>query len=89
MSAIVTQVAYLRTDHHPDHARRFGPKERRHPSICTPCPACGVLFVAGDYTTLIVLGPGKDEEARRKCREGRYYNAVALEVHYACATGEQ
>jgi hypothetical protein len=33
------------------------------------------------------LGPGGDEEYREKCREGRPYNCVGVEVHYACATG--
>lgn len=53
-----------------------------------PCPACGKHFREGDFTALIALGPGDSEEARQKCRENRPFNAVALEVHWACATGE-
>lgn len=52
------------------------------------CPACREPFREGDYTTLVALGPGGDSEARERAREGRPYNAVALEVHWACCTGE-
>lgn len=69
--------------------RRFGPKPADDPSIGTPCPACGIAFAIGDYTTLVALGPGADPESRERAREGRVYNAVALQVHYACATGEE
>ena len=69
--------------------RRFGPKEALHPSIGTLCPACHQPFKKGDFTTLISLGPGEDKEARKRISQGRPYNAVALEVHWACATGEE
>lgn len=67
--------------------RRFGPKSPDHPTVGRECPACKVAFEPGDWTTLVVLGPGADEEARDRAREHRAYNAFALEVHYACATG--
>jgi hypothetical protein len=70
-----------------DDLRRFGPKTLDHPSIGKECPACHVAFKAGDYTTLIALGPGDDPREQKRHREGRPYNAVAQEVHYACATG--
>jgi hypothetical protein len=41
----------------------------------------------GEYSALVPLGPGDDEEAQAKCLEGRYYNAVAVEIHWACAGG--
>jgi hypothetical protein len=69
--------------------RRFGPKAHDHPSIGQDCPACRDPFKAGDYTALIALGPGGDLEAREKARTGRVYNAVAVEVHWACATGDE
>ena len=69
--------------------RKCGPKTTDHPSVGNPCPACHEPFAAGDYTTLIVLGPGSDPEARERAREGRVYNAVATEVHWVCATGEE
>jgi hypothetical protein len=68
--------------------RMFGPKSADHPSVGAECPACGVPFREGDYTTLIPLGPGDSEEERRKCLSGRPYCAVCVEVHWACATGE-
>lgn len=67
--------------------RKFGPKAADHPSVGETCPACHKPFKEGDYTTLIALGPGNDEGARERCKEGRPYNAVAVEVHYACAAG--
>ena len=71
-----------------DH-RKFGPKDQDDPSIGEICPACRVAFVEGDFTTLVALGPGSDPESRQRARQGRAYNAIALQVHYACATGEE
>lgn len=65
--------------------RVFGPKPPNHPSVGEPCPACHVPFKAGDMTTLVALGPGNDPEQRQKAREGRVYNAVAVEIHALCA----
>lgn len=73
----------------PAGSRVFGPRPSTDDDTYPPCPACGDWFVAGDYTTLIVLGPGDDPEYRQRCREGRVYNAVAIEVHAACATGDE
>lgn len=68
--------------------RKFGPKTAADALRTSElCPACKRSFVAGDYTTLISLGPGNDEEEQKKCREGRAYNAVAVEVHWNCAGG--
>jgi len=72
-----------------DDLNKFGPKAGDHPSIGQECLACHIPFKEGDYTTLIPLGPGADKEAQEKCREGCPYNAIAVEVHYSCATGEQ
>lgn len=69
--------------------RAFGPKRPDHPGIGRPCPACTVSFVAGDYTTLVALGPGDDPEARARAVAGRAYNAVAVEVHFACVFGRE
>lgn len=67
--------------------RKFGPKTYDDPSIGQKCPACDKVFNAGDYTTLVSLGPGDDPEEQRRAREGRPYNAVAVEVHWDCAGG--
>lgn len=67
--------------------RRFGPKHEDHPSVGKKCPACNAFFVAGDFTTIVPLGPGNDPEERERAATGKPYNAIGLEVHYACATG--
>ena len=67
--------------------RKFGPKKSDHPSIGECCLACKMPFKEGDYTTLVSLGPGDDKESMERAREGRAYNAVAVEVHYSCNTG--
>ena len=66
-------------------SRVFGPKKADHPGIGVECPACHVPFKEGDFTTLVTLGPGDDPEAQERAAQGRPYNAVALEVHAACA----
>ena len=67
--------------------RRFGPKAANHPSIGTTCPACNKPFAEGDFTTLVPLGPGDDSDEQAKALANHPYNAVAVEVHFACAGG--
>lgn len=69
--------------------RQFGPKtpESAAASLNRPCRACNVPFVAGDFTALVLLGPGDDPDAQKAMAEGRAYNGVAIEVHWSCATG--
>jgi hypothetical protein len=73
-------------------SRVFGPKSADMAAEDTKagrtCPGCQKPFGEGDYTTLVAIGPGDDEEAQARAREGRPYNAVAVEVHAACA-GEE
>jgi len=71
-----------------DFSRKIGPKTADHPSVGKPCPVCQEPFAAGDWTVLVPLGPGNDPEEQAKARAGRFYIAVAIEVHWACATGE-
>lgn len=73
-----------------EKVRAFGPRladdgDRLRSTL--PCMACRLPFKPGDWTTLVALGPGDDDEAQEKARAGRWFNAVALEVHLACATG--
>lgn len=70
-----------------EHVRVFGPKTETDPSVGKKCPACKKRFRVGDYTALVALGPGASAENRQRAREGRPYNAIAVQVHYACATG--
>lgn len=52
------------------------------------CPGCDGEFKAGQYVTLMSVGPGDDEIEREHAREGLPYTGVAIPVHWACATGE-
>lgn len=65
--------------------RKYGPKSKDHPSIGESCPACRRPFKEGDYTTIVPVGPGDDEESRERCAQGRPYNAVGIEVHWLCS----
>lgn len=65
--------------------RKFGPKPADHPSVGEPCAACKKPFQQGDYTTLVRLGPGDDDEARQLCKKGSFYNSVSVEIHWACS----
>lgn len=68
-------------------SRRFGPKPPESVDG-RECPACHEAFAAGEYTCLVTLGPGADEDARLRRDQNRPYNAVALEVHWDCASAE-
>lgn len=69
--------------------RRMGPLKENHPLVKDQCHACQRPFEVGQYVTLVPLGPGENAEARRKAREGKHFNAIAVPVHWACATGEE
>lgn len=86
-----TSLTYVRHRAGEDLIRRdrqFGPKQKGHPSIGMACPLCCRAFVAGDTTTLLPLGPAPgDLEQVARAREGRYYTATAVEIHWTCAGG--
>lgn len=65
--------------------RRFGPKTKDHPSCGEICFVCKKPMLEGEYTTLVPLGPGEDEDSRQRAAEGRAYNTVAIEVHWECS----
>lgn len=71
----------------PEPLRMFGPRSANQPNT-RPCPACGNQFQAGDYTTIIPLGPGPDPEEQARAVTGRPYTAVGIEAHWVCATGQ-
>jgi hypothetical protein len=72
--------------------QKFAPLSVDHPLVNdatgTNCPGCNQRFRAMDVITRVAIGPGDNEEARRLCREGSFYEAVGIPVHWACATGE-
>lgn len=67
---------------------KIGPKDVRHPTVGGSCLLCQENFKAGDYTTILPLGPGADRESRLLCKAGEPYEGIGVEVHYICATGE-
>jgi hypothetical protein len=54
-----------------------------------PCAACGSDLAAGDMVAPVVLGPGGDPAARSNARSGQPFNAAVIEIHWACATGDE
>ena len=70
-----------------DVTDHFGPLTSDHPLVGTECPACHQPLEVGQRPALVLLGPGADEEARSKARQGVTYTGVAQPVHRVCATG--
>ena len=52
------------------------------------CRACHKAFQIGDEVVLCMLGPGDDKEERTKRDAGRPYAAVAIVIHWDCASLE-
>ena len=77
----------VRAQGQPKDIRPFAPLHADHPVIGTMCAACGVRFATGDVTCLVALGPGSCPEAREKALRGGWYTAVAIPIHWMCATG--
>lgn len=69
--------------------RKFGPRVCDADKNEKPCAACDLPFLKGQYTVLVTLGPGADEKEQEKCLNGQFYNAVAVQCHWACVTGEK
>jgi hypothetical protein len=67
---------------------QFGPTPVRESEIGVPCPACAVPLVAGVMVAVRQLGPGADPQARADAHAGLPYQAVTVELHWACATGD-
>lgn len=82
-------VAIFRVTPPRDRPRAFGPLGHGHPAVTRheTCAACGAILRAGDRVALVPVGPGADREERAKAWAGETYDAVAVFVHYACATG--
>ena len=70
--------------------RRMGPLKDDHPLVrdCEDCPGCKQPFKAGEYVTLVTIGPADDEEQQQLARDGKAYNAVAVAAHWTCVTGK-
>jgi hypothetical protein len=66
-----------------------GPKPADERAVGLPCPACQIKLTAKDIVALLVLGPGRDSEARVQARAGLPFQGVAVELHWACVTGDE
>ena len=69
-------------------SRKMGPLLSTHPLVRNNeelCAACKDMFQEGDYVGLVNVGPGKDEEERKKRDTGQAYNTVAVVVHWECS----
>jgi hypothetical protein len=82
-------ITLVRVMHSPGIVGPMGPKPHGHPSAGEQCPACGEPMAVGEFTALVALGPGGDEDARARAIAGLGSNAVAVEVHFRCATGRE
>lgn len=71
----------------PREGRTFPFIPAGHPLADFYCPVCDDVLANGDPVTLLVLGPGADEDSRERHAEDRWYNAQALPVHQACLGG--
>lgn len=70
--------------------QRFGPaKALEEGKLPRRCTACGENIIEGEYSGLIPLGPGGDAEEREKANGTKNYNAICVEIHWACATGRE
>lgn len=66
-----------------------GPTLVNPAAVGLPCPACQVELVDGDLVAALPLGPGANPAARAACRSGGPYEAVVIELHWACRTGDE
>jgi hypothetical protein len=83
--------AFIRRQRVGDDLRKMGRLSADHWLVDkrADCPGCELPFMAGDYVTLVSIGPGIDLDERIRARERRAFDAVAIAVHWACATGEE
>jgi len=65
--------------------RKFSPLEKDHPLVedKDKCKVCEEVFKEGDIVTLMPIGVC-GEENREKAKQGKYYNAVSIPIHWDC-----
>lgn len=66
-----------------------GPTRVNPAAVGLRCPACQVELADGDLVAALPLGPGANPAARAACRSGGPYEAVVIELHWACRTGDE
>lgn len=88
MDAIPRTIIPVRWHRHEDRLLSLmGPLRSEHPLYDAPCPACDEPLGNGETITVLVLGPGADQEAQKKCRSNRWFNAEGIALHAACSGG--
>ena len=66
--------------------RVFPPLDSDHPSTGTDCLLCDIVLSNGTEVQLLAVGPDpQDEESIEKFEQDRWFNALAVLVHHACA----
>jgi len=84
-----TGVTYLRHQRVPGGLQKMGPLPADSWLLKGgDCPGCRLPFTEGDRITLVPIGPGEDPDEQAKAAQGRAFNAIAIAVHWTCATGE-
>ncbi len=58
-------------------------------SAITPCPACLLPLLPGQYFTQIPLGCGGDPKKRALARRKLPFGIVSVAIHWACVTGDE
>lgn len=79
-------VTYVRHKHgEVFQHRKFGPRSSE-PTFgeYEECSVCRESFAAGEYTTLVPIGADSPDE-QAKASAGRWFNALAIEVHWECS----
>jgi hypothetical protein len=65
--------------------KKYPPLLYNHPLVedKDKCKVCGEVFKEGDIVTLMPIGVC-GEENREKAKQGKYYNAVSIPIHWDC-----
>ena len=61
-------------------------RETLFEDLPSPCPACQLPLLKGQDWLMFPIGPGNDGEARARRDAGQSYNAVAIVMHWDCAS---
>lgn len=68
---------------------QYGPRPVSPSEVGEQCAACLGMLADADTVAVRPLGPGGDAQARANARAGLPYEAATIELHWACATGDE
>jgi hypothetical protein len=63
--------------------RKMGPLAADHPAVGEVCTVCCQPIAAGDFVTLLLVGPADDDDAW-KAAAGLAHTAQAVVIHWLC-----